>query len=222
LGFYRFAYQLRGEFEQPSLSQLRDALVSSEVRYSGWPHWPVMSRDQIRPAPVDDTIECFLAYDRGSENAAPDSLDYWRVSIAGQAYTVRGLNEDSHPDLGQPGKGLDITTPTRRLADAITHASNLARELRMQTGHIDFDLLWSGLAGRRLVSIGNRNRHLYATYSTRQSQYQRRFSVSVANVIEQLPEIVDAALRPMYQAFGFFPMPAGLTAEEIAAWRRHS
>jgi hypothetical protein len=92
----------------------------------------------------------------------------------------------------------------------------------MQTGHIDFDLLWSGLAGRRLVSWGNPRRHLHNNYSTRQSEYQRRFSVSVANVIERLPEIVDAALRPMYQAFDFFPLPADLTASEIAAWRRHS
>jgi len=182
----------------------------------------MISRDPIRPAPIEETIECFFAYDQGSENAVPDLLDYWRVSIDGQAYTVRGLNEDSHPDLGQPGNGLDITTPTRRLADAITHASNLARQLGMQTGYIDLDLLWSGLAGRRLVSMGNRRRPLYNAYFTRQPEYRRRFSVSVENVTDQLPDIVDAALRPMYEAFDFFQLPADLTASEIAAWRRHN
>jgi len=156
------------------------------------------------------------------KNAPPDSLDYWRVSIAGQAYSIRGLNEDSHPDLGQPGRGLDITTPTRRFADAITHASNLAGQLGMQTGHIDFDLLWSGLAGRRLVSMGNPRRRLHNPYFTRQPEYRRRISVSVENVIEQLPEIVDAALRPMYEAFDFFQLPADLTTSEIAVWRRHN
>jgi hypothetical protein len=222
LGFYRFAYQLGGEFDRPSLTQLRDALATSEVQYSGWAHWRLVSRDPIRPAPVDDTIECFFAYDPGSEKSAPDLLDYWRVSTVGQAYTVRGLNEDSHPDQGPPGKGLDITIPTRRLADAITHASNLARQLGMQTGNIDFDLLWSGLAGRRLVSIWNPHRRLYNSYCTQQPEYRRRFSVSVEDVIERLPEIVDAAIRPMYEAFDFFQLPAGLTAEEIAAWRRHN
>jgi hypothetical protein len=222
LGFYRFAYQLGGKFERPSLKQLKEALVVSEVRYSGWPHWPMMSREPIRPSPVDDTIECFLARDPGSENAPPDSLDYWRVSVTGQAYTIRGLNEDSHPDLGVPGKGLDITTPTRRLADAITHASNLARQLGMQNGDIDFDLLWSGLAGRRLVSMGNPRRRLDSANFTRQSEYRRRFAVPVGNVTDQLPEIVAAALRPMYEAFDFFQLPAGLAAEEIAAWRRHN
>jgi hypothetical protein len=221
-GFYRFAYQLRGQFHRLSLGQLREALRAAEVRFSGWPHWPMMTREPIKPVPVDDTIECFLARDPGSENAAPDSLDYWRVSSAGQAYSIRGLHEDSHPDLGAPGRGLDITTPTRRLADALTHASNLARQFGLQTGYIDFDLLWSGLAGRRLVSWGNPRRVLFDNYFTQQPQYQRRFSVTAENLDERLPEITDAALRPMYEGFGFFQLPRGLTAEEVAAWRRYS
>jgi hypothetical protein len=35
LGYYRFAYQLRGRFDQPSLRQLRDALQAAEVSFSG-------------------------------------------------------------------------------------------------------------------------------------------------------------------------------------------
>jgi hypothetical protein len=92
----------------------------------------------------------------------------------------------------------------------------------MQTGHIDFDLLWSGLAGRRLVSMGNPRRQLHNAYLTQQPEYRRRFSVLVETVIEQLPEIADAALRPMYEAFDFFRLPADLAASEIAAWRRHN
>jgi hypothetical protein len=219
LGYYRFAYQLRGEFDRPSLLQLRDALAAAEVR-RGWQHWPNYGREDLRPAPVDDVIECSLANRSGAQEAAPDALDYWRVSLDGKAYSIRGLNEDSHPDLGNPGKGLDISTPTRRLADALTHASNLAHQLGIKSGQVDFDLLWSGLAGRELVSISNTTRRLYDRHVTRQPQYQRRFSVSIENVIDQLPEIVDAALRPMYQAFNFFQLPARLTTEEIASWRR--
>jgi hypothetical protein len=102
----------------------------------------------------------------------------------------------------------------------LTHASNLAQQLRIQTGQIDFDLLLSGLAGRRLVSWGNPRRVIWNDHLTRQPHYRRRFSVSVEHVIEQLPEIVDAALRPMYETFNFFVLPADLTTAEIAAWRR--
>jgi hypothetical protein len=70
------------------------------------------------------------------------------------------------------------------------------------------------------VSIANRRRHLSNTYRTRQPQYHRRLSVSIENVVERLPEIVDAALRPMYEAFDFFALPANLATEEIGAWRR--
>jgi hypothetical protein len=221
LGNYRFAYQLRGQFDRPSLPQLREALVAAEVPY-GWAHWRIYSRERLRPTPVDDTIECFVARDANSDTSAPDTLDYWRVSVAGKAYTIRGLNEDSHPDERKPGKGLDISAPTRRLADALTHASNLAQHLGMLTGHIDFDLLWSGLAGRRLVSWGNRHRYLSANYFTQQPHYRHRFSNPVENVTKQLPEIIDRALRPMYETFDFFSLPADLTTQEIAAWRRRS
>src|SRR5262249_26340426 len=162
----------------------------------------------LRPAPVGDTIECWLGGRDDAATSSPDRLDYWCVSTAGKAYSIRGLNEDSHPDLGQPGSGLDITTPTRRLADALTHASNLAEKLGMTAGDIDFVLLWSGLAGRRLVSWGNPNRLLWSSSITRQPQYHKRFSVSVKSVIDQLPEITDAALRPMYDPFNFFHLPA--------------
>jgi hypothetical protein len=219
-GYYRFAYQLRGHFDRPSLRQLRDALQAAEVSFSGWSHWPVRGREDLGPAPIDDAIECFLGRRQDAATVGPDRLDYWRVSIEGKAYSIRGFNEDSHPDLGPPGIGLDITTPTRRLADALTHASNLAQQLRIQTGQIDFDLLLSGLAGRRLVSWGNPRRVIWNDHLTRQPHYRRRFSVSAEHVIEQLPEIVDAALRPMYETFNFFVLPADLTTAEIAAWRR--
>jgi len=219
LGYYRFAYQLRGEFNHPSLTRLRDMLAAAEVRFS-WPHWPVYTREELRPAPVDDTIECWLGRRENADVSAPDELDYWRVSPTGKAYSIRGLNEDSHPDLGQPGAGLDISAGTRRLADGLTHASNLAQQLGMQTGQIEFDLSWSGLAGRRLVSITNRRRSLFNTYRTRQPDYHRRLSVPIENVMGRLPEIVDAALRPMYEAFDFFSLPADLATQEIAAWRR--
>jgi hypothetical protein len=219
LGHYRFAYQLRGQFDRPSLTRLRDMLASAEVRFS-WPHWPVYTREELRPAPVDDTIECWLGRRENAQQSTPDELDYWRVSPAGKAYSIRGLNEDSHSDLVQPGTGLDISAPTRRLADGLTHAWNLAQQLGMQAGQIDFDLLWAGLANRRLVSNVNPNRLLWSVYRTRQPQYQRRFSVLAENLTERLPEIVDAALRPMYETFDFFSLPADLATREIAAWRR--
>jgi hypothetical protein len=133
---------------------------------------------------------------------------------------IKNRDLNSHPDLGQPGTGLDITTPTRRLADALTHASNLAAQVGMTAGDIDFDLLWSGLAGRRLVSWGNVARIISNRFTTQQPQYHRRFSMSVERVTDQLPEITDAALRPMYAAFDFFDLPADLTTREIAKWRR--
>jgi hypothetical protein len=147
LGHYRFAYLLGGPFDRPSLTRLRDMLTSAEVRFS-WPHWPVYTREGLRPALVDETIEGWLGRRENAHESAPDELDYWRVSPTGKAYSIRGLNEASHPDLVQPGTGLDISAPTRRLADGLTHAWNLAQQLGMRTGQIDFDLLWTGLAGR--------------------------------------------------------------------------
>jgi hypothetical protein len=219
-GYYQFAYQLRGEFAKPSLVDLRRALMDAEVRHSGWPNWPVIERDPIRPTPINDTIECFMGRDDDSASLAPDRLDYWRVSTGGRAFTVRGFSEDSHPDLVQPGAGLDITTPTWRLADAATHAVNLARALNLNESLVDFDVFYTGLEGRKLVSIGNPRRFLSGTRRTLQNQYQRRVSFDITTAPDQLPEIVDTVLRPLYQSFDFFDLPAALAAQEIAQWRR--
>lgn len=219
-GYYQFAYQIQADFSHPSLNVLRTAIREAEVRTSGWPHWPVIERDPIRPTPIDDTIECFMARDHDSQSLAPDRLDFWRVSTSGQAFSVRGYAEDSHADLVEPGTGFDITTPTWRLADAITHAVNLARNLQVSDGTVDFDLFYQGLQGRRLVSVGNSGRILSGTRRTHQDQYHRRFSFSISTALVQLPEIVDAALRPLYQSFDFFDLPASLTTQEIAQWRR--
>jgi hypothetical protein len=43
--------------------------------------------------------------------------------------------------------------------------------------------------------------------------------MTVESVIGQLPEITDAALRPMYDTFDFFRLPPDLTTREIAKWR---
>jgi hypothetical protein len=70
------------------------------------------------------------------------------------------------------------------------------------------------------VSWGNPSRLIWDTLITQQPQYHRRFSISIETVIDQLPEITDAALRPLYEAFDFFRLPADLTTREIANWRR--
>ncbi|MTW18785.1 hypothetical protein GJ689_21525 [Rhodoplanes serenus] len=222
LGHYRFAYQLKGPFERPNLRQLLEALRNAQVRHSGWPNWPIIERDPIRPYPVDDVIEAFLVRDKDAEQRSPDTLDFWRVSADGKAFMIRGLNEDSHPDLQEPGKHLDITTPTWRLADGLTHAANLARELKLKDGFVDFDLQWSGLSERELNSIGNPRRVLFSGHKTHQKEYTARLTVPLGSIRDTLPEIVDKALRPMYERFDFFELPATLTAEEIAYWRRNA
>jgi hypothetical protein len=100
LGYYRFAYQLRGRFDQPSLRQLRDALQAAEVSFSGWPHWPVRGREDLKPVPIDDTIECFFGRRQNAATEDPDCLDYWRVSVEGKAYSIRGLNDGQGQQVG--------------------------------------------------------------------------------------------------------------------------
>src|SRR5438105_1305088 len=78
-----------------------------------------------------------------------------------------------------------------------------------------FRARWSGLAGRRLASIGG-TRHLFGEYICRQNEYAAETSVDVGRIEDNLPEIVGSLIAPLYERFSFFQLPPTLVAEELA------
>ena len=214
-GYYAISYAILGEKQTPNLIQFQKILYESVVRYSGWPPFLVFTKEGIEPYPRNDTIECWIRPDYAM--SAPHS-DFWRASPEGQMFLVRGYDEDDYSNPA-PGTAFDISMHTRSVGECLLHAESLARNLKAETASVLFQIVYTGLDGRRLVSIGNRNRAIYNNYVSRQDVYERSVQIEVENISSNLIEIVYELLAPLYALFGFFELPLILVQEELAKLR---
>src|SRR5262249_4200249 len=150
LGDYSASYRLQGNLKAPSLTELKDIMERGVIRHTGWPHFFVFHEQGLDPRPVGDTIEASFAGKARGERA--DHCDYWRASVRGEFFLVRGLIEDAvGPPHGEPGKVLDITSATWRVGESLLHAASMAAGFGDASARIILQVRWSGLKGRRLA-----------------------------------------------------------------------
>lgn len=217
--YYTVSYVILGDKQVPSLAQYRSVLDQSVVRYTGWPPFWLPTRPGIEPYPVDGVIECWIRPDE-DYFADPAHSDFWQASPEGRIFLIRGYDEDNVENPA-PGSSFDISVHVWRVGECLLHAESLARGLKAGgSASVLFEVTYTGLNGRRLVSIGNPNRSVYNTYISRQDTYTRSAQVEVADISDNLPEIVSELLTPLYNSFSFFELPANLVHEELANLRR--
>jgi hypothetical protein len=94
-------------------------------------------------------------------------------------------------------------------------------------GAKDADLLirfkWTGLSGRKLVSVGNPNRVWFNDrYAAHQAEYEAEKAVAIASIYDGLPEIVFDILKPLYSLFDFWALPKRLVEEELRELRKNT
>jgi|HubBroStandDraft_6_1064221.scaffolds.fasta_scaffold39732_4 hypothetical protein len=229
-GRYELDYALLGDFEQPGLRNLVDILRRAVIRASGWPEFQIPPHAEFQPAAIDDGIECWLGMPhpkRWFHDSA--HADFWRASPEGRMFLLRGYIEDSPSILAQlpgrdgqsfePGTTFDLSNTSWSVGECFLHATNVAsilapdRDLR-----VVLRARWYGLAGRRLASIGN-TRWIFQDYVCRQDEYATETTVEIARISDNLPEIVGPLITPLYERFGFFPLPPTLVAEELVKMR---
>lgn len=219
LGHFAAAYRLRGAFERPSLADLKDILNRATVRHTGWPAFWVPTRQGISPYIHDNALECWLARDEYNSDAA--HADFWRVSPNGDAFLIRGLQEDSADNTRSvPGKGFDLTIPTWRVGEVLLHAENMARELGDPQAEVTAQFEWAGLAGRELVVL-SANRWVLPGHRTQQDTYSTTLTVQADQISNGLPELVDKVVRPLAELFDFFRLPPDLTTGELTNMRNN-
>lgn len=214
-GYYTISYAILGDKLTPNLAQFQGILNQSVTRYTGWPPFWLPTREGIEPYPKGEAIECWMRLD-DAFFADPAHSDFWRASPEGQMFLIRGYDEDSRRDPS-PGTSFDISVHTWRIGECLLHAKSLARNLEAETASILFQVVYTGLDGRRLVSMGNRA--IYNSYVSRQDVYKRSVHIEAENISSNLTEIVHELLAPLYALFGFFELPSTLVQEELAKLR---
>ena len=219
-GHYAVAYQIIGDFDPPRGAALLDALRQGEVSHTGWPPFWVPSREGITPYMHEGNVECWLGRDDENRDAAQS--DYWRASPEAQLFLLRGYQEDAARDRAvEPGTLFELTTTTWRIGEILLHAASMARQFGAEDARVVLVAEWSGLAGRRIATHASPNRLVFDNHFSRQDVYRRSIEVQADQIQEALPELVDQIIRPLYELFDFFALPATLTAEELAKMRSH-
>lgn len=218
-GRYAIAYQLLSEDLEPRRGrELLEALRAGVVRHTGWPPFWVPTREGIAPYLQDGHVECWLG--RDGEDRDPGHVDFWRASPDGQLFLLRGYQEDGADNTRTgPGEVFDLTLPTWRLGEVLLHAASMARQFEAPDARIITVVEWTGLEGRTLVAWANSNRHLHDGHRSHQEAYRANLSVQADQISDALPELVDRMVRPLYELFDFFQLPAALTTQELARMR---
>lgn len=203
-GYYESGFALEGSFDRPTLKSMKDIVASSVRNHSGWPPFLTIDRSPYSPSAIDGVVESWLGPDTDGSYDKPSHHDFWRASPDGFLFTRRGYQEDGGIGGFAPGTTFDITTPTWRLGEAILEASYIAQRMSVPDGQLFCHARWTGLAGRKLVSLGNQNRVMMGTYVSKQDTYGVTKGFPVKAVGTSLPEIVWSILSDLYELFGFF------------------
>jgi hypothetical protein len=220
LGYVDFGAAIDGTFDTIPLPTLRD-VIDREVRnYSGWPPFVTINRAPFAPRAVDGTVEFWRGTEEHDTFDKPDHHDFWRVSPSGLFFTRRGYAEDSWVGRLEPGTGIDITSPTWKLGEAILEVGFIARALNVDDdSNLILHCAWHGLAGRELVSERNPNRTVTPGRTAAQTSYEKTAVVRLGALPGSLPELVFEILSPLYELFDFFQLPKRLVEEELAQLR---
>ena len=224
-GHYCFAYEIRGERRQVAPAELPALLQASTVRHTGWPPFWYPTRAGTEPYPIDGAVECWLGDDprRSLKELDAAHSDFWRIHPDGLAFLLRGYQEDAMEEASGPARigpatALDVTLPIWRVGETMLHAQSLAAKLFDGPTTINFVARYSGLDGRRLMSI-DPSRSLPHGRVARQRSISLSTHVETQTIDTNLPEIVHPLLIPLYALFDFFDLSMQLVVDELARMR---
>ncbi|MEM9460685.1 MAG: hypothetical protein AAGF11_41330 [Myxococcota bacterium] len=200
-GIYSFAYQLDVRDSAYPLERLRETMWQVQG-WTGWPPWWVPSNNNVPYSADPGTLECWML---AGEEMFPDPAhsDFWRASVSGRSYLLRGYEEDSNPDRLEPGTRLSRSLPIWRTGEALNHAAQMAEKLSANASPIYFIARWEGIRGRRMISWPSHNDYLRTSEGTEAAQAQVESSVLTdrEEIKLALPRVVERLARPLYDAF---------------------
>jgi len=218
LGYRSAVFQIRGNFERPTLKKLLE-LLGAAPKLTGYPPFWVPTGGGVRPYLFDNCVECRLG---SASFDDPAHSDFWRASGSAEFFLIRGHDEDNPELRGHrivPGRAFDVTLPVWRTGEVLMRAAWLAQQLGADDAEIAFRGEWTGLAGRTLASVvGDRLVDPYPG-TAKQDEFVAFLTATPSEIRDGLPEILQGFLRPLYELFDFFVLPSTLVVEELQKLR---
>jgi hypothetical protein len=218
-GFYDIGFAFSGGQPASSLVELQNRLQQARnIRLTGWTPFLDMGRPEWASYPYDGFVEAWVG--RPVENRMMEEAaysDFWRASVDGNLYTVRGYKEDSLE--GRPvAQFFDVTLPIWRVAEGLLFARRLAETFE-NVEAITTRCRFTGLAGRHLVSVDG-TRNMSSGRVCRTDEVLLTSQASLQQIDDNLVETIHQLLIPLYEQFDFFPLSTVIVEQEIGKLTR--
>jgi hypothetical protein len=220
-GYWSFAYSL-SDVKFKSKKELYDVLqqVDRGINYAPWrAHRKV-------PDIMKDHIECWL----NSDLDCAGYPEFWCSSVSGQFYLARPYDDDlilwrqrtmQFPSLGIPGTQIEAFLFTLRIAACLKHCIKMAQS--QLSKQIEIHLQCTGLQNRSLSDWAQQDiSFLLPFHPTCQIEsVESRISVSVDEITDNLPIIVESLTKPIFEIFDFYEMPLDKIYQLLDRARHH-
>ena len=221
-GYYEMAFSLVGATPVNSRTEVQNRLrVAQQTDLSGWPPFLAMQDPGWAPYPHEDFVEAWLGQPDhlGREFTDSYQCDFWRASLEGKLYTIRGYLEDGRGN--DPGRLFDINLPIKRIGEGLLLANRFADTFE-ESHQIVFRCRFTGLDGRCLstglqptppvpVSSG--------AYPSSTGEVILTGQVTQQQIQDNLAEVLHPLLQRLYEQFNFFQLSFDGVARELHKMR---
>lgn len=219
-GFYEMGFALLGNEPAQNLAEIQDHLQQARrIRMTGWGPFLDLNRQEWRPYPHEGMVEAWVGrpVDERTLAEEPAHSDFWRVDRLGKLYTIRGYSEDGLNNIA-PGQVIDITMPVWRVGEATYFALRYAEQIQ-DVEAVAIRVRFTGLRGRTLTSVTGRR--LMMDYRTsRTEEVTLETTATLAQLRDNMVEVMHGLLTPLYEVFDFFLLPQSLVEEELEYMRQ--
>ena len=215
-GYYEMGFSLIGASQASDLPNLQNRLrVARKIRFTGWP--PFLDPSCSNSYPYNNFIELHIKHSDPHNTLAerPSLQDFWRASLDGTLYTIRGYSEDDNKNYA--GKTIATNMPIWRVGEGILFASRFAQTFE-ETEQIAIRCCFTGLHDRRLVeSMG---RPMFENLISKTDTVILKEQVTLQQIQDNLPEILQKLLSPLYEKFSFYEVSLDLIQNELKKMKR--
>ena len=223
-GHYEMGFSLVGADPAPDLKELNVRLEAARrIKLSGWTPFLRMNGPGWEPYAYEHFVEAWLGGPvEGRIWNDPFHADFWRASLTGELYTIRGYAYDGPEALQRgysPARVFDVAMPILKVAEGTLFAHRYASEFT-DVEHIAIRCKFAGLAGRSLIADAYfPDPELYVC---RTPEVVSTAQVTLQQAQDNLPELVHGLLLPLFEKFGFYELRIDQVQTALQQMRRYA
>ena len=217
-GYCEMAFSLIGVTPVNDLGELQNRLsIARQIKLSGWTPFLDIQRSELRPYPFDVFVEAWLGRPYYRQISGDSHIcDFWRVSLDGKLYTIRGYREDGRDNT--PGLVFYTNSPILRIGEGLLFASRLAETFE-EVDQIALHCRFKGLEGRSLMVPPGLSVSLDGDYPNSTDEVILTGQFTQQQIQDNLAEVLHPLLQRLYEQFNFFKLPFDYVARELHQMR---